>query len=746
MRRVLFASLAVWIACSPLAAQAPKGSAILGAAAIADSLAVLKTLDSAIAKNPQDAAAWYRRGMVAWVLYERDRSEPPIAGLDWTTLGRLADTSLRIAVQLDEGNTRYRLMAGRFLLGSGVAVTRLAAEPFFESAVDAARKSGDKPLFAETAIEYGRLLWRRYDALANRRMEVVPGTGIRSVREGAYPCLKATPPCGGTSPLSPPIPPPLSAMVIKDGILSGSIELQGEGNDYFAGASALFQEAYAADPTNPRAVRSVAMVLAERSQWRDLATFARRHVGQQPQDAWGWLSLGLATHRLGDNVTASASFDSALKHLDVRDRARLERIDRVLPPADSARRSSGSAAERAAYQRLYWAMSDPLWSRGGNESHTEYLARVTFAELRWTVDELGVRGADSDRGDIYIRYGPPSFVAAFGAQAGSTGSNPLDAITLTTIWEYDAGLMFVFIGQPTFATARIARDDENTVQAIRQAQPARWDNIALPSVDKMPLQTARFRGGRDSVDLLLATAFNVEPIRASATTRSAVRGDLWLLNGSAGVAWRDSVIPATDGVRTWTRRVAPGAYIAHIEASSEYATRASRAAGVVDASGNASGGFGLYGFGISDLLITTRAEPRAGVAKRWSELDVVPVVGALRHGAPVTLVWENYGLGAKGGNAHYEVVVTLSRQQSLAGRIAASITGALARVARVDRGDDRVAISFERTVPHAPAFVDYVTVALNSTPAGQYTLSLQITDRVSGKVVTRTQGVEIREE
>jgi hypothetical protein len=192
--------------------------------------------------------------------------------------------------------------------------------------------------------------------------------------------------------------------------------------------------------------------------------------------------------------------------------------------------------------------------------------------------------------------------------------------------------------------------------------------------------------------------------------------------------------------------VTPGAYIFHVEASAEDATRAGRGAGVADASDKPVGGFGLHGFGISDMLITTRAEPRGGTARRWNELDMVPAVGGVRHGAPLTLVWENYELGARDGNAQYEVVVTLSRQQSLAGRIAAGISGALARVARVDRGNDRVAISFDRTVPHAPAFVDYITITLNSTPVGQYTLSLQITDRVTGKVVTRSQGVEVREQ
>src|SRR4051812_33081041 len=128
MRRILrcpaIAVCALYAGAVTLRAQAPDGADKLTQAAVADSLTVLRQLDSTLHAHPRDAATWYRRGMLAWALYERDRNKPPVAGLDWTRLGQMADTSLRIAADLDGTSGQYRMMAGRFLLSSGVAMTR----------------------------------------------------------------------------------------------------------------------------------------------------------------------------------------------------------------------------------------------------------------------------------------------------------------------------------------------------------------------------------------------------------------------------------------------------------------------------------------------------------------------------------------------------------------------------------------------------------------------------------------------
>ena len=737
----LFIAVAVLLctAGAPLRAQGPLGADTLNAGAIADSQKVLVAIDKLIEKNPKDAAAWNHRGMVAWLLSDRSKGPNPPPGLDKTTLGRMADTSLRIAAQLAPTNVYYRLAVGRFLLASGMAITRYSAPGFFDAALTIARKGTDSGALAEAAIESGRVRWRRYDALANRRIETKPGAAVRSISQAIQPA--------NSSPDADDLATPqMSMKSVLDAIETGSMPLPKDvtGAADLAAAATLFLEAYAAAPASARTFRAVGMVLAEKESWHELELFAKKHLTTVPWDPWGWMSLGLALQRQNQSKFAATAFDSAMVYLAPAERARLDRLERVLPASDSARRASGAAPASAAVANFYWLLADPLWSRDGNESRIEFLARVTYAELRWTVDELKVRGADTDRGDIFVRYGPPNLIAVFGPTVSSSNYTAIEEMNVSTVWAYPTGLIFVFNGAPTFATAHTAKSDVAMVGAIKQSLPVRWDNLASVRVDSMATQIVRFRGGRDSVDLFVAMEPPVDSMRASSAPGATLRGDVWFLAGNLSVAFRDSVTLTAPGVRNWSLRVSPDLYIIRGEATAAGSMRGGRSTAVVDARDNGTTGVSQKGFGISDMLLSTSAEPRAGAEKRWTDLAITPVVGVLHQNGQLALVWENYEFGQRDGSAKYQVAITLKRERSLPGQIAAGLFGTLAGAAHLDRGTDHAGATFERTLPFAPAFVDHVTLSLGETPAGTYTLTLQVTDQITGKVVTRTKSIRIR--
>jgi hypothetical protein len=88
--------------------------------------------------------------------------------------------------------------------------------------------------------------------------------------------------------------------------------------------------------------------------------------------------------------------------------------------------------------------------------------------------------------------------------------------------------------------------------------------------------------------------------------------------------------------------------------------------------------------------------------------------------------------------------VILQRERSAAGRIAARIVGGVAGAVGIDRTDDRIAVRFDRAVPHAAAVADHVTIDLGETPRGTYRLTLEVTDTVTGRVASRTATLVIR--
>jgi hypothetical protein len=235
-----------------------------------------------------------------------------------------------------------------------------------------------------------------------------------------------------------------------------------------------------------------------------------------------------------------------------------------------------------------------------------------------------------------------------------------------------------------------------------------------------------------------------DSIRAAMSTPAKVQGNMWFLSGNMATVARDSVTIGAAGIYDWTRRLAPGVYVSRTEASAEGARRGGRATNVFEAGTPGKGGLPISGFAISDMLLALQAEPRSGADKRWTDLAISPLVGTIPRASQITLVWENYEFGNKGGSSTYDVSVTVTRGRSIAGQISATVIGALAGIAKIDRTQDHVAVTFNRSVPYAPAFDDHITLSLAQSPPGPYTVTLTVLDKITGQTATRTKTFRIR--
>jgi hypothetical protein len=147
-------------------------------------------------------------------------------------------------------------------------------------------------------------------------------------------------------------------------------------------------------------------------------------------------------------------------------------------------------------------------------------------------------------------------------------------------------------------------------------------------------------------------------------------------------------------------------------------------------------GFATRGFGLSDILTATSAKG-SPQARRWSDFDVVPLLGDVRKHAQISLVWETYDLGRENASAHYDVAITIDRQRSKNGRIAAQIVGRIASAVGVSATANKMSMRFERLVPYGAALADNVSIDLGTTPAGTYLFTVQVRDRVTKRVTSR---------
>lgn len=788
IRRIVLAAccLATLLSGRSAHAQRYRHGELLSAEAVSESLAVLQQMNSAVRAHPEDSASWHRLGIVAWVLSERANGIDTRAKLDGTQLGHMADSSLRIAIDISPRDVRYRLDLAQFLLSANVAITRTAARFEFEKALNVARKSANGDEHAETALEYGRTHWWIYEMLENRSQRMGTDPPARSVSDAMQPLGKGAGALEYLQQLQQ-IDDQMLALGITNLNLSGgdaarlaaATGLQGATFDQLfdnmssdqtartsglpqttfkdartyieansrplpfdvAGASdyeyayQLFQEAYAANPSHPGAFRALAMVYAARGLWRNLESHANTQLRLNPHDASAWMALGLANHRLQQDVAAGAAFDSALRLADDKERRRLDSWARVLSPNAAAALTGGTERERAAREQLYWMLASPIWSSGANQTRAEFLSRVAFAEIRWTVEELELNGADTDRGDIYIRYGPPDRQIAMGPDV------TINAADITTFWLYNNGLIFAFSGMPTFATARLAQADEGIVSKLRDIMPVRWDNVAIPVVDSLPVQVTRFRAQGDSIDVVVAARMvAADSIKQTMSVRGEPKRSLWLVAPGLARETTQSAPVDTAGTYSWLARISPATFVYRVEEFGETATRAARATGMLDATTPA---FPPAGFSVSDILLATSATAPSR-PMRWSELHSAPLAGTLAHGADLVIVWETYDLYQNAGQVQYDVSVTLKPVRTGVGRVVARAIGAIANSVRSQSADDGVTFQFQRTAPYAAAFADQLSVSLADTPAGTYSVTLIVTDKATGKAASSTKTLVIR--
>jgi tetratricopeptide (TPR) repeat protein len=656
-------------------AQAPAGSDRLAAGAVAESIRVMRELDTAVIHGRRDAATWFHRGMIAWALLERDRHQPPVSGLDWTTLTPRADTSLRRALELEPDNEQYFRAVAHFLIASGVTYRLYGPYGVFNERLERARKSGDAGVIAKTALEAGRVYWLRYDQQVCEKL-AFPGNNMLPwpVVEGGLPAEPS---------------------------LTSSSGYAGE-FDYIK-SEFLFHEAYDAAPQLVSAFRRYATVLADQMRWGTLAAIARNQVRLAPTDGWAWLVLGLAAHKLGQTRTAAAAFDTALKRLEPTERTRLDRIERVLDARQAVALGALSDSARAFTEAFFWRNADPLWTAQGGKPRTEFLARVAFAELRWTQEEIGLNGVNTDPGNAYIR----------------TGSR-------------------LHTGCKQTRAAWYVSDDTT----VLRGPPASWSRLAGVRIDTIPAQVARFRAIADSSDVLVATLPPIAAIAKAAQVVGPVRTDFWILAGGLAERARDSVLRAKPGPQLFVHRLAPGGYVYRSEATADGSLLAARGSAGFIAGNDPHTGLSARGVGMSDVLLALRLEPHSASPARWTDFEISPAVGPVAANATISLLWENYEFGQENGIARYSVNIAIQRQSTpltAADPVAASIVGGVGAGIKIIRTSDKVEFNFDRTIRYASTLVDNVTVSLGKSPPGNYLVTLRVTDGVTGSRVGRTQ-------
>lgn len=503
-------------------------------------------------------------------------------------------------------------------------------------------------------------------------------------------------------------------------------------------------------------------------EWEEARPFVREMITQFDADPASWLYLGLVAHRQGDAEVAEASFARAVSRMSDADSTSFVDLTRILSPDDADR----FRADPLAFSRQFWLARDPRYLQVANERRSEHFARLVSADLLFSSERLGRAGRDTERGRMFIRYGPPArdFVVdggfqrvleAWGDRSEGLAPSDLEAdVNRFHVWDYgDLRLVFEdpdrtgefrLYSPPAdlwavgSARATIQRSDYVAIarEAVRE-RPERYDYVPAGRAVSLPYLVSAFRGDGGRTDLYVAWGV---PLAGDAPTAADV--DLTIRTGAFLVGadhelrferrrtihgLRASQIASFADTRLWTSveqmTARPGRHDVSVEfetATGGTAAVQRRTVDVPDLSGD--------GLRLSDILLAYSAVPAdesaapGRVERNGLALWAAPW-GVFGTTDPIVVYVEVYGLTPRDGRTDYEVEARLVPRDASRGiaRTLRRLFGARARgvgTAAEAQGD-------------APDDWQSLTVDASGQAPGLYTLTVTIRDRVADRSVSR---------
>ncbi len=716
---VLAATLAVVLGAVPSQAQqrTTLPSAVdsvyrraLNALAAGDTATALDALELVQRGAPRFADAFYQHGVIL-----SRRSEMGLAPDD-IFRRRRAGEKLEAALDRDPNNPLYLLELGRLRLKT--PFLRIEAERLFAKAQRAARARGDAHLLAIVEYELGLVSARRFNALRHRR--ILTGTATALDLEAAADDWHYI----------PNFLEQRSAPVADAGELD---RLKAEEH---------FHAALAADSSHEGAAADLLALLYESARSAEMLPLATTLARRQPRAPRTWLALGLALSERDRVDEAAFAFDSALALLPDSTRREMLDVAQWLRPDDATQLARASRSEREATELAWWRSADPLALTPVNEARVALLARVAYADLRFTSEEAGLPGWRTDRGQIWIRYGAPDVIATLAPETQEVNGAESTARVITIWWYRANALRFVFRGPPAINAAGFAGNFRAYADNARRIIPMSLADVhGALRLDTVPVQVARFRADSGTRVELFAELPTDRMLREVDLTPALVEGGFAFGADAAQRApqmQRDSLrLPAGPRAaavrRSWARTVPSGReYAYRIEARQPDTGRGARGDGTIGVLPLGAGG----AFDISDLVIADHVIGAADAVERADyRIDANPAMRYLP-GDTVALYWETYNATPREGRvARLRVRVTvrilsIDRGRSFSARLLGGIADAVGLSAV---GDEQVSLTYERSARAGMMVPHQLTLQLGDAPPGQYALSVEVTDMSTGR-------------
>lgn len=171
------------------------------------------------------------------------------------------------------------------------------------------------------------------------------------------------------------------------------------------------QQSIKANPELKGAYNLLGLLHIETGRPEALVLLFKRLLNQSPGDKDGLLFCGLGYHIQGRLNVAYNYYRRAIELMTGEERSMMESVDIISSEEDRTRMAAITDGDREGEnwtrQRLdrFWRSKDPLFLTHFNERRMEHIARVAYANLRFTRPFKGIKGWRTDPGKAFIKFG-----------------------------------------------------------------------------------------------------------------------------------------------------------------------------------------------------------------------------------------------------------------------------------------------------------------------------------------------------
>ena len=556
-------------------------------------------------------------------------------------------------------------------------------------------------------------------------------------------------------------------------------ELSGRADAAYARAILHLNKSLESDPMRRRVYDYLMQIYALKEDYPRAMESLQSMYAFYPEEPELWLYLGFVHYRTGQNDAASKAFETGLELSAEKVRYAYENIDLFLPPEERDEYNE----DPIAYASRYWTSKDPRYLTPYNERKLEHYSRLVYADLLYGAPRIDLRGWETQRGQILVRYGPPDsdVVVTGGYEAILThlmrsrgrGDNGLDNPSLGesvfdfdqlvleantfAIWDYGE---FRFVFEDPFRNNEYrlyappadlinesvdAWQNDYVIQAEEtfRETPEQYEYEAPGRQVDIPYLVSTFRGSGDQTDVLVhygipVQSYDPEESQVNLTVNTGTflvdtENDVLLERRETLYGLLTRQITSFEEVSLWvdtnTLSAAPGKH----EISVEFETVGGGTVAVqrreVEVPDYRQGRTS-----ISDLMIAYAIEvaeenepTHPGDIVRNS-LSITPAPWSVFNTQqPVHLYFELYDLGMNSeGRSDYEVEASLRPKEKKGGFLG------------IGGSDKGVSVRFDGG---SVSSEDHQSLILDATDLepGLYKLEVKVRDRNSGRTVDRDQ-------